>query len=733
MENISFFRKGFFIKIFIVLTTIALIALMFPQGETIDFEVAVGSVWMRDDLIAPYTFPVLKDKDIYALEKAEAAKKVLPIFVVETNASKIAFDSLNKIESLLSELEKKYNIDEDLEKELFFLKEGSRKYFLNYVKLKRKPNNGKILNYKKVIQKVRNIIIKVYQKGVINVSKSIASYSEISVRTNLSQSAESLKNFYTIEEAQELCLISLYTEFGSNSPEAEFGMELFNLVIKPSIIYSKELTDEEIKIAQEKISPNIGIVKENERIVAKHERITPEIKLKIDSYKAAKGTIIPDYYYYVQYLGKLTHIAIIFSILGLYIYLFRKRIYYDNQKILLILMLILIISGLCFFLSNIKINAPIHYFTILPAASMILTIVFDSRIGFYGSVIMSLILGGLRGNDYTFAMMNIIAGAFAAYTVRDIKNRTQIFRSFGFIFLGYASCIFAFGLERFENYENLLIEGAFAASNAFLSPIFAYGMTIFVERIFGITTDLTLFELTDFNRPLLKELAQKAPGTFSHSLTIGSMVESAAEAIGANPLLARVGAYYHDIGKLVNPPVFIENIGANNSLHIEIDPKESAKLIIQHISNGLELGKKYKLPKEVLDFIPMHHGTLLITYFYEKAKEKYGENNVDEKDFRYPGPKPNSKETALVMLADACESASRSIEDDDPKKLENLISNLIKQRLDDKQLEESNLTLSEIEKIKNIFISTLASQKHKRIRYPNQEKLENLSENGRNT
>lgn len=733
MENISYWRRSRLVKILSVFVTILLISLMFPKGESIDFEVAVGSVWMREDLIAPFNFPILKDKETYMLEKAEAAKKVLPVFVAYPNAEKQALDSLNKIAFVLTRLEKEAKHDDDKNGSIDFLSEKSKLYIKNYLKQKKKPNNTKISDYKIVLAKLREILNQVYRRGVINVSKEKMKDGSISVRYNLAQTIENINNYFSIEEAREFCLLKLFDYFGVNSLEADFGYEIFSLVLVPSLFYSKEFTEEEIKIAQDKISPNIGIVKENERIVAKHERITQEVKLKIDSYKAAKGVIIPEYYFYIQYFGKFLHISVILSILGLYIYLFRKKIFYDNQKILLILILILTISFICYLLSNIKINAPIYYLTILPAASMILTIVFDSRIGFYSSVISSLILGGLRGNDYTFAMMNIIAGAFAAYTVRDIKNRAQIFRSFGFILFAYSICILAFGLERFENWEKLMIEGSFAASNALLSPIFAYGMTIFVEKFFNITTDLTLLELTDFNRPLLRDMAQKAPGTFSHSLVIGTMVERAAEAIGANPLLARVGAYYHDIGKLTEPELFIENTGEISSVHAELEPKESARKIIEHVSKGIELAKKNKLPKEIIDFIPMHHGTLLISYFYEKAKEKYGNENVKEEEYRYPGPKPNSKETALVMLADACESASRTIEDDDPKKLENLVANLIKQRLDDKQLEESNLTLSELEKIKQVFISVLSGQKHKRIRYPNQDKMESeILENDRN-
>ena len=218
-------------------------------------------------------------------------------------------------------------------------------------------------------------------------------------------------------------------------------------------------------------------------------------------------------------------------------------------------------------------------------------------------------------------------------------------------------------MERYDSIENMLVISIFAVSNALISPVFTYGLIIFFERAFRITTDLTLLELTDFNSPLLKNLSRLAPGTFSHCMTIGSLVETAAQAIGANPILSRVGAYYHDIGKTLNPHGFVENQLDNKNIHEKLDPKKSAQMIIDHVNEGIKLAVENKLPKEIVEFIPMHHGTMVVSYFYQKAKEEYGEENVNIDDYRYPGPKPNSKETALLMLADACESTVRSMTD----------------------------------------------------------------------
>jgi putative nucleotidyltransferase with HDIG domain len=495
--------------------------------------------------------------------------------------------------------------------------------------------------------------------------------------------------------------------------------------VNPNLVYSAELTEEEIEQARNNVSMYTGIVNENERIIAKHDRITKDVMLKIESYKEAKSEILGDENLLLQVFGKFIHIALLLSLLVTYIYLFRKKIFYDNQKLSLFSILILFVSLITFLINQVEVQAPVQYLIFIPAASMLLTIMFDSRVGFYSTVIITLITGALRGNDYTFMAMNLIAGGIAVYSVRDIKNRSQIFRSFLFILLGYFLSILAFGLERFAPWGNMLIEFAFAASNALISPVLTYGLLIFFERLFKITTDLTLLELSNFDRPLLKELARKAPGTFNHSMTMGTIAEAASEKIGANPLLARVGAYYHDVGKTISPQSFVENQLNNQNIHENLTPEESAKMIIDHVNEGIELAREYDVPEEIVDFIPMHHGTTAISFFYERAKELYGEDEVDINKFRYHGPKPNSRETAIVMLADSCESAVRSIEEPDQEKVENVIASIFKSRVNDGQLDDSPITLSDIVKMKEEFINILLGQHHKRIKYPKQKEIEN--------
>ena len=534
---------------------------------------------------------------------------------------------------------------------------------------------------------------------------------------------EPINKYFNINKAK--------SEVKNNLQGFDYSFEIVNAIVEfaehfifPNITYNAKFTNDEILQAQNEVSKYTGIVNESERIIAKHERVTKDVKLKIDSFRSAKGEKYQEQGISFQLFGKFLHIASLISLLTIYFYNFRKRIFYDNVKLMVFGLTIIFISFVTFLINQITVPAPLQFLIFVPAVSMILTIIFDSRVGFYSTVIISLITAALRGNDYSFALMNLFAGALAVYTVRDIKNRSQIFRSFFFILVGYSIGVFAFGLERFAPINTIMIELAFVSTNAVISPVLTYGLLIFFEKLFNITTDLTLLELSNFDRPLLRDLARKAPGTFNHSMTMGTIAEAAAEKIGANTLLARVGAYYHDIGKLISPQNFVENQLSEDNIHEDVAPEESVELIKKHINEGIKLGQQYNLPDEVIDFIPMHHGTMSMKYFYEKAKGKYENENIDIEEYKYAGPIPNTKETAIVMLADGCESAVRSIEDPDQEKIENVVDNIVNDRIENGQLNNSPLTLSDIDKIKESFKNILIGQHHKRIRYPNQDKIE---------
>ncbi len=699
---------------------------MFPRGESIDSEVQINSIWIKDDLIASQTFEVLKDPLVIEKERTIASNSIYPIFIKN---SEVYTQVLEAFQTNNERLNYYISLSQRYPDSIFTCNDigVSSNSFSTFLSISGKKQKN-LFSLKQINSFCISEIKRIYRRGYINKLYRDILQDTISVRSGKYEVSYLKESFYDSEVLISYLDKKIFNSFNKNRFVKDAIKEYLTFVLKPNIIFSKKLTEEAKKIAAENVPINLGIINENERIVAKHDRITPESKAKIDSYRIAKGSSLTTWGTILQNVGKFMHITLLFFPLIIYLFLFRKKIYYDNLKLLLIAISFLFVSVSAFIIGQIEIDRSFELLILVPVASMLLTIVFDSRIGFYVTVVAALIIAGIRGNDYILAATNIVAGGLAAYTVRDIKNRNQIFQSFLFILLGYVLSILAFGFERFDTWDAMLISTAYAAANALISPALTFGMIVFVEKIFGITTELTLFELTDFNSPLLKKLANEAPGTFAHSMTIGSMVENAAMKINASPIMARVGAYYHDIGKTINPEGFIENQLDNINVHETLSPKESVSLIQEHVLGGIELAKENKLPPEIIDFIPMHHGTMVIKYFYEKAKELYGETNVNEDEYRYPGPRPNTSETALLMLADACESAVRSMDDPTPEKIENYINNLFKIRIDDGQLDESPLTFSDIHKIKESFVGILISQHHKRIRYPEQEKLENKSD-----
>lgn len=711
------------IKLLIGFLTVVFIVLMFPKGESIESEVTEGTIWIHNDLIAPFTFPVIKDYTLYSRELNEARNSVYPVFEHHGNTLRRVLDSLKLYNSFLLKTIDSSLINPPSGNSNIFLGTGSFNTFKNLRKQERNLLATRSTSINQIFSFINEIIIDLYQAGIVSHSSGDLHKDSIAVRMGNIDNIEPIENYVTVDHAREKLIREIKkVEYGKAVEDAiiEYAVHF----VKPDLVYSRKLTHEEIAQAENNVSKYSGFVRENERIIAKHDRITKETKLKIESYKIAKGEKSGDEGFILQILGKFLHVSFLISLLTIYIFLFRKRIFSDNQKILLLSVILLFISLVTFLINQINVPAPLYLLIFIPAASMLITIIFDSRLGFYYTVILTLITGALRGNDYVFTAMNLFAGALSVYTVRDIKNRSQIFRSFLYILIGYTIAVIAFALEQFADSESILIELSFVGSNALVSPVLTYGLLIFFERFFGITTDLTLLELSNFDRPLLKELARKAPGTFNHSMTMGTLAETAAERIGANPLLARVGAYYHDIGKTLTPQNFVENQLNNQNIHENLSPEESVSLLAKHVKEGIRLAQEEKLPGEIIDFIPMHHGTLVMPYFYEKAKKLYGEEKVNIEDYKYHGPVPNSKETAIVMLADGCESAVRAIEEPDQSKVENVIENIIQNRISDGQLDDSPLTFKDINRIKEAFTNILLGQHHRRIRYPMQEELE---------
>jgi putative nucleotidyltransferase with HDIG domain len=721
------------LKFLIFLLVPFTVVIMFPSPYGIDYKYEIGSVWLYDDVVAPFSFPIYKSEKQYQEEINKIYSQVYFIFDVDTT---VVERQKKEFEAFITDL-KSYL---DLKKFKHATARDSVEIERLRVKLLNKISADEIerieyLNrvgyfdvgkFKITGETYLSLIYS--SAGVISIPRASLKRNEIVLRKGRFEEIYRQGKFYDLGECLEVARELSKRNFGEVASVDTGAFDLISKIlfsfVKPNLIFNQGETEELLEREKGKILKTVGIVRENEKIISRHEIVTPEAYLKLESLKKAQkergigaGKILKD-------LGLFIFTGSVLAIFWLYLYMYRKKIYFDNKLLLLIDAIFLFQILIAFLITRIKIGHEINYLALVPSASMLLTIIFDSRVAFWGTVAISLIVGSVVGYNYDVTSASLIAGTIAIYSVRNIGNRMQIFRSFIFILIAYVFVIAGFWLQKYESFSNILAKFGFAGANALLSPIITYGLLIFFERIFGIMTEITLLELSDFNHPLLRELSARAPGTFHHSIAVATLAEAAAKAIGANPILARVGAYYHDIGKILNPEFFVENQMESEKLHTSITPEQSVQIIISHVEDGQELAKKYKLPSEIIKFIPMHHGTTLVAYFYGKALKRRELKNVEikESDFRYKGPKPDSKETAIVMLADSVEAATRSLDEKTPESIEKIVDAIFENRIEDGQLDESNLTLKDIEEIKKAFVQILVNLYHPRIKYPGQEK-----------
>lgn len=732
-------NKNLLVKALIGLVTIITISFLLPNYKTIDADIEIGTVWSNEDLIAPFSFPIYRDEQEYENEKKEVIKNILPVFVESENNIQELKDSINlffsQLESLFSKatvLEKSNGdginseklLKDKISAGLDLLPEqwlSFHKYFKNDYKTK---DNIPYSNYKATVKKN---LLDFSNRKIINIEKSKITTKDISIKISnekllgIESSDKVFDRKYILDE-----FTKNISDYVNDSILTDISLQIAGNYIKENLIYNKELTDLEIQNRIEQIPKTIGIVRENERIVSKHDPITNLTKLKLDSFKKVRLENIGVQDYFKQIVGKIMTIFILLLIFTLFLYYTRYDIFNDNLKLSLLSSLFILVCFVSFLSLKLKINAPVELLIFVSVVSILLTIMFDSRLAFFAIVVVCLLIAAIRGGDFTVIFVSFSGSVLAIFSVRDIKNRSQIFRSFFFILAGYSIAILAIGFDRFEGIQKILINLLYGGFNSIMSPIIAYGLLIFYEKVFKITTDLTLLELADFNQPLLKELSTKAPGTFHHSIVMGNLAEEAAAAIGANRILARVGCYYHDIGKTIQPSYFVENQIEKYNRHENLNPSLSAKIIISHVKEGIELAKKHKLPQVIIDFIPMHHGTTLVKYFYDKAQSLKNEDKRDfsEYIYRYPGPKPQTKETGIAMLADNVEASTKAIENPSPKKLEDKIDDVIKKRFMEGELDECDLTLKELTQIKKSFLKILIGIHHQRIKYPEETKIE---------
>lgn len=670
-------RFQIFLKFATILIICAIIVALFPKIESFNYTYQKGMPWKYETLSAPFDFPIHKTSDELKVEAEKISKEQTPVFTYNEST---ASTQMNRFTEKLNEFKTIHNT----------------------------------IAVHAIIQKLEGI----YQTGIILLPEHLNAEelkTVLLMRNNIATEEEytrlfTLKNAYsTLTDFVE----SLHLP--NEISEGIKDMDLNNY-LKPNLDFDKQKTQLAIDDAIRNISTTQGMVREGEVIVTSNELITPEKYKILESFKLEHDQLMgsaTDKAKVIAAQAILTLIAIIsFS---MFLYFTRKRLFYSNKDFFFLycMFLLTILMGSMTRFLNINILAiPVLFFPI------IVNILFGNRAALYLLLGTTMLTAYFAPNSYMYIFMQLSAGIVAIFSLQQLQRRGQLFLAVTLVFLTYALVYGSFTLIQQGGFMlRDIFSFALLLINALLLSL-TYPVLYLVERLFGYTSDISLLEYSNPNHPVLRNLTRKAPGTFQHSLMVANLAEEAIYHIGGSPLLARTGALYHDIGKIYDPVMFIENQSKGMNPHQNYDFDESAKIITDHVSKGIELAHKHKLPEVLTNFIRTHHGKSKVRYFYNSFKNKYPDREVDEDIFTYPGPEPSSKENAVLMMADAVEAASRSLEVKNEENIRNLVNAIIDSQLNEGRFNNADITFKNINTIKRVFTELLVNAYHARIAYP---------------
>lgn len=663
-------------KVLLFLITVVAIVYLFPKGGQFKYDFPQGKPWQYDNLYAPFDFAIQKTSEEIATEKKELASSSKKYFEVDASVKNDVLTSFVKEVSSLDSLST--NSIKDL------LKEGEA------------------------------IIDKIYTYGFLDdASTDKASRDEVVVLRN-GNSIDDVPFSKLMQSKDVLGFLRLNTQ-NQEYYKQRLLLNYLSSNLKPNVTYDFNYSERELNENLQSISYAKGKVSKGELIILKGDIVEGRKYNVLKSYEVASSSQIWTKSNYNWIVFGYT-ILVAFALLMLLLFLerYRLEIFNDNNKVTFIffnVFLMILVQTMV-----VKYNSDYLYVVPLSILPIVLKAFFDARLGLFTHVLTVLLLGFIVPNSFEFIYLHIIAGIVTILTVSELYKRASLFISIGQITLIYMLTYFAFSILKEGNADkiNWLYFGLFAANGllSFLAVFFIY----FYEKLFGLVSDVTLLELSNTNSKLLRDLNEKAPGTFQHSMQVANLAEAAANEIGANSMLVRTGALYHDIGKMVNPMYFTENQSTGVNPHNDLLPEDSARIILDHVINGIEIAKKHKLPDRIIDFIRTHHGTSVTYYFYKREKEN--NPDVDVKKFQYQGPIPFSKETAILMMCDAAEAASKSLKTPTAQSIDELIDKIIDKQKNENQFINSDITFREIEKIKKIIKNKLMNIYHLRVEYP---------------
>lgn len=668
-------KQSFFYKILLCVAITCSIVYFFPKGVKFKYEFQQGKLWQYETLYAPFEFSLKKSAEQIAKEKQAIKDQSLVYYSKDTTAYQ--------------------NVLDNYQREI-----------LVYV------NELPVDLRTRLIEKGKQFLFNTYQKGVITSADEIENKNMALIEGNeiVEQKVDELFSIRNLKNE-----ILAYFKTKPYSDYIDVYHAVFFEVMKPNIAVNEYFTKKTLEQNLDQLVYSRGIVKKNQLIITKGEIVQAE---KLEMLQSLQTEYESEHWNTEDntptYIGYLLLVAVTLFIIVLYLNRFYPEIYHNNTSLTFILtnvLLMVVLTSLA-----LKIDVNYMYATPICILPLLCRAFFDIRLGIFIYTMTVLIIGFVVPNSFQFIFISIVAGSFSMLNIRELHYRVNLFLTAGHITLVYVLTYIIYSAlseGSWLSFDTKII--GFFILNGFLT-LFVQPLTYIYEKLFGLVSNVSLLELSDTNSKLLRELSEKAPGTFHHSLQVANLAEAAASEIGANTMLVRVGALYHDIGKMNNPMYFTENQKTSVNPHDELTPLESAKIIINHVIEGIEMARQNNIPDRIIDFIRTHHGNSLVYYFYKQQLDS-GEP-FDEADFHYKGPIPFSKETVILMMADSIEAASKSLKNPTYEAIENFVESIIRKQYEEKQYMNTDITLKEIEKIKKILKEKLVNIYHLRIEYP---------------
>ena len=664
-------------KMLLFLVTTLFIVYLFPKTGKFRYSFEKGKPWQSENLYAPFNFAIQKTQEEINEEQLE----------IENNAPVY------------------FEIDREIPETIK----------LNYITKFNEVFNDSTTSKRTLFRQGTDMVETLYENGILDTDYPYSNDKQVVLVASNNTVEKRIEYRGLIEINQLRNRLESFLKQSTSAENKNKMISLFFDIVKPNVTLNETLTKKTLEEELSQISHTRGSIDKDQLIISKGQVVEDEEYNILKSLKSEYESQVWNTANYNWVLVAYTLlVALALLMLLLFLQKYRLEVFQNNTKVTFIFFNI----ALMVLLTTLVINYNSQYIYVVPLCilPLVLKAFFDARLGLFSHVLTVLLLGFIVPNSYEYMFLQIIGGIVTILTVSELYKRANLFISVGQITLIYIIAYFAFFVIHEGQITTLKWDtfGLFILCG--LATLFVQPLIYIYEKIFGLVSDVSLLELSDTNAKLLKKLSNKAPGTFHHSLNVANLAESAANEIGANAMLVRVGALYHDIGKMKNPTYFTENQSNGINPHDELSNRESAGVIVDHVLNGIEIAKKYNLPDRVIDFIRTHHGTSVVYYFY--MKEKAENEDVQIEDFSYPGPKPFSKETAILMMCDSVEAASKSLKEPTTTKINDFVENIINKQMESGQFLNANITFKEIQSIKKVLKHKLANIYHLRIEYP---------------